>query len=967
MADEMHYKSIVVDLDQVHGARVFDKENSFFQRELAQALEIVMRLGERAAAAKRSAKYGRLDDKEEVILHGHDCVSVIGRRGVGKTSFILSLGKLVADESKKDTQEKCKIAVLSPIDPTMMEDTDTFLSLVLANVLQHVDKHLDGKEWPTELDQSLAELSSKIGVLAPASVHEALWKDILLDPENFTFEIMKKARSGIGLGRSVNQFLLSCAKVCDVDAFMQAIDDVDTAVHRGWPVLETLRKYLSSPYLITVLSGDAQLFKAIVWQHKRKSLTAKLNIEEDDNIPSNVGKAKRSMIDHLVDQYLMKVMPPHQRVILPIVAEEIVEASLREQEFVAIKHRKQDGGKIDAYDNFSQVFLMLTKEILHFPNALNFEKFSSLDCFKPGVAGFLSRLIPRYTRSLIQFMEMLKVNKSSLQQKAMERDGLFEQLMHVFEITLSRRNISYRDMQRLWHGEHIEWFTSYCMDTREEAPKLWSLDRDYDDVGWCQRLILLQAVLLQGWKRCKFNCDLEGKTTFCLLNAFGPMSYMIKTCLPCWIADEKQLDADQVSTLKSLMLIGISNDHVEIASLSLAYLLREEERSAHGILYLLPPTHWIRRVAESHLTDLSSAGFHERPKTGSMMFDAYGFLPWWRFLKNCNVQRSWKIYLPDLIAFQGFAGASANFFIRFFGFVRYDSLRRSTHYYCAPFIGFARIVDLVFADGRDEDFANFLQELIRIKPYAVPLDEKVVNNGSVVQNTEQNDSGEGFSEGDEDIDLSQQWRDNLLMWRKSLKTMKPEDVPPPRVISRVFIRVIEQLKVMNSTSNFAVTTWSVGQFLEQWVCCLINAVIIEELSHQIYLLKNYEGVKFNYDMVAKGRGAVSKNLQILIEHPELGAFSRKWLSCPILIALVRADLRDQILKACGVEFEKNLFVTNLMLPQSETREADIYVVLCSLMYQTVRKDYGVEDSQKIYREAAFFGYPVGEMDVSGDP
>lgn len=1041
MADESQFKAIVVDLEQVHGGRAFAKEHSFFQRELEQALEIVWRLGERAASEKNSALHGGTSrDMEDDTLHSHDCISVLGRRGVGKTSFILSLGKLVEKgcPAGSYTAPK-KVEVLTPIDPTMMEDTDTFLSLVIANILRRVECKLGNQPWPEELNQCLTDLSGKVGVLAPAAVHESLWKEILQDSDYYTSEILRKARSGIGLIKSVHRFLLACAKICNVDAFMQAIDDVDTAVQRGWPVLETLRKYLSSPFLITVLTGDFQLFDAMVYQQKLNNFGAIIKLDTTIKTPNNTGRIVVSMVDHLVDQYLMKVMPPHQRIMLPIVAEEIIEASWRDQELIKVQSRRSTSGQDHAKDDFSRLFMSLSKEILHFPNSLNCHALRPLDCFKPEVGDYLSILIPRFTRSLIQFMEMLEANKSTLDQPAMQRDLLFEQLMHVFHITLSRRGILYRDMERLWHGNHVEWFTKFCLDVRQEAPRLWSLDSNYDDVGWRQRSLLLQAALLQGWKRCTSSGLGQSDADYRLLNPAGPMSYIIKTCLPCWIADEQQLNADNIFELKNLIRIGISNSHYETVFLNLAYLLRDGEWPVRGIMHLLPPIHWTRDMVESHLYAFSGnaeddgviANFADTitpdvqvqiyPSRGnSLRFATHGFLSWWRHLRDnqCEYdvrsEDQWALYFPDLRVFDKIAGANALFIKRWFGFYRYQPAQSNMRHYIVPIIGFARIIDIVstfpspekevaenygtgLAGNSNSDqssltskLISFIQEMILVRPHEIipnitgkdkngthppslkTSDAKVGGEGRHGNSSSSvifdGDPAEHYSGRQEPVDNDEiivKWAQHLMEWQNSLSQLRPNEVLPPRVMSRVFFRVFEQLKAMNSSSNYPKSSWSTGQFLEQWVCCFMNALIVEELTHQTFLLKKYEDIKLDYEFARNGPVAVYKNLQVLKSNDELGRFSRKWLSCPILMAVVRKELRTELAEVLHTRWPKELFLSQTSIKMKmhdpaeiKFAEVDVYVLLCALMHQSTAQQSGETRNNEWLEAAKSYGYPV---------
>lgn len=50
----------------------------------------------------------------------------------------------------------------------------------------------------------------------------------------------------------------------DVNALVVLIDDVDMAFDKGFDVLEVVRKYLASPFLIPIVAGDMKLYKEII-------------------------------------------------------------------------------------------------------------------------------------------------------------------------------------------------------------------------------------------------------------------------------------------------------------------------------------------------------------------------------------------------------------------------------------------------------------------------------------------------------------------------------------------------------------------------------------------------------------------------------------------------------------------------------------------------------------------------------
>jgi hypothetical protein len=78
------------------------------------------------------------------------------------------------------------------------------------------------------------------------------------------------------------------------ECFLMAFDDVDTDFSRGWPVLEVIRRYLTSPRWITVVCGDLDLF-AILVRGKQWSNFEEKNLKYDDrNLPSFQGHDRPS-------------------------------------------------------------------------------------------------------------------------------------------------------------------------------------------------------------------------------------------------------------------------------------------------------------------------------------------------------------------------------------------------------------------------------------------------------------------------------------------------------------------------------------------------------------------------------------------------------------------------------------------------------------------------------------------------
>ena len=94
---------------------------------------------------------------------------------------------------------------------------------------------------------------------------------------------------------------------------MLFFDDADNDFSKGWPVLETLRKYLTSPQLIILISGDLDLFSYLVrkkqWTNFGKALL-KNEFDQDDGHPSVGGHDYTKMVEELQEWYTKQGLPP---------------------------------------------------------------------------------------------------------------------------------------------------------------------------------------------------------------------------------------------------------------------------------------------------------------------------------------------------------------------------------------------------------------------------------------------------------------------------------------------------------------------------------------------------------------------------------------------------------------------------------------------------------------------------------
>jgi len=150
---------------------------------------------------------------------------------------------------------------------------------------------------------------------------DEILKETASDPLRFAGEVLFDADSGPKLAKAFHRFLALAAEDLGVKCFLLPIDDVDTSFDKGWPLLETLRKYLATDRLITVVSGDLELFDLIVEQEAQKRTKGYRKAQKDyqntDSLDEVDSERKYSAIKRFPSQYLKKVLPVNDRVRIP--------------------------------------------------------------------------------------------------------------------------------------------------------------------------------------------------------------------------------------------------------------------------------------------------------------------------------------------------------------------------------------------------------------------------------------------------------------------------------------------------------------------------------------------------------------------------------------------------------------------------------------------------------------------------
>ncbi|MFC5459725.1 antiviral RADAR system adenosine triphosphatase RdrA [Massilia niabensis] len=242
----------------------------------------------------------RLNDATRSTPHAsnqrHAAVLVDGARGSGKSSVLLNLKTYLESEDK---QLLGRVHVLKPIDPTLLEDhDDLFLNIVVAAVLS--DQDVKGALAHESVGRT--NVYKRLHLLGHALENMQTQRDK---------KGLDKIRAFIGnqeLVNEVHQFFDAVLKLLGKQLLVLPVDDVDTSLHRAFENLEVVRRYLTSPLVLPVISGDAGLYHDVTWRDIHRRLL------KDSRSEALQAKERAK---ELATEYHRKVLPLQYRLSMP--------------------------------------------------------------------------------------------------------------------------------------------------------------------------------------------------------------------------------------------------------------------------------------------------------------------------------------------------------------------------------------------------------------------------------------------------------------------------------------------------------------------------------------------------------------------------------------------------------------------------------------------------------------------------
>jgi energy-coupling factor transporter ATP-binding protein EcfA2 len=304
-------QKVIINLNESTEARKFKKEEIINFQALEKAKKLIAR---RIPAGKNQRDNSAKTDNEQgqFTIRANNTIAILGGRGSGKTSFIHSL------QFFYDSNPLSDVLTLEIIDPTLVETKGHFLLHVLslldtcaAKFIKNPDTYSNDVirqheklAWSEALRKTTKGLCSLDGI---DSKQSAEWND-----DSYVMQMgMSEVTSARNLQSNLNFLVDKVLHYSNKKVLVLFFDDIDIDITKAWKVLEVVRKYLTYPKIITVVSGDEELLSLAV-RKAQWSIFGKEFLQADEKNKNVCDKVRQSV----EDQYFQKVLKPENRVIL---------------------------------------------------------------------------------------------------------------------------------------------------------------------------------------------------------------------------------------------------------------------------------------------------------------------------------------------------------------------------------------------------------------------------------------------------------------------------------------------------------------------------------------------------------------------------------------------------------------------------------------------------------------------------
>lgn len=288
-------EKIIINIDNLRARKIHPQKNNqhFFIDKYSKKIKDLIK-----------SRIHELDDTNNERFQDyfeykmHDSILIYGTRGNGKTTIMMNLKEMIHDEDYLIKHTR----ILEIIDPTLLEENEDFLLVILKSVYNEILEYEQSSEFDSDKKSFERQLENILEQIEGTRA--------TLNREIEIFDKFHGNKSGVGLAKAIHELFYTATKVFKVRAMILPIDDIDMNMHQGYTITETIRKYLASPYIIPIVSFNLKQMNAVAKKNKYEAFGLNfINIDLDKN-------RDLEFLLSLPSDYLASIFPPNRRIFL---------------------------------------------------------------------------------------------------------------------------------------------------------------------------------------------------------------------------------------------------------------------------------------------------------------------------------------------------------------------------------------------------------------------------------------------------------------------------------------------------------------------------------------------------------------------------------------------------------------------------------------------------------------------------
>lgn len=291
-----------------------EMDTSFFKQVYEGAKSNVIEIVENRAEAEKETKKS-METSENHKLNRfksqktmNSMIGFIGERGTGKTSSMLSFAAALED-GKYRKEIEAKFVVMDPIDPTLINDNESILQVIVANLFLEAREKIQNSN--SECSSHYSELVQQFDKVFKCLKNISSEKVIVKLAEMDTLEALNELASSANLRKElkilVDKFLeFKEGKESGNNFLVIPIDDLDLNIRNTDSMIDEIRKYLMLPNIIILIAAK--------FEQLAVSMEMAYLKEYKDLIKENIIKVP---VQSMAIRYLEKLLPLNRKNYMP--------------------------------------------------------------------------------------------------------------------------------------------------------------------------------------------------------------------------------------------------------------------------------------------------------------------------------------------------------------------------------------------------------------------------------------------------------------------------------------------------------------------------------------------------------------------------------------------------------------------------------------------------------------------------